>query len=174
MTHAALYILTLATLPSAHGIHGTERNWQLGTRRSVARGPRGPHTTPRPAAVVVSDFGAVGDGVADDTLALQRAINAARDGNATLRIHDGQYRITSFLDWGRWNGISVVGDGAGQWGTHGVSIWADGIDGTAHDFTGAAYGTVSGVSFTGSATGAMVLNGRTSDGGYVARVPIPV
>lgn len=35
-----------------------------------------------------------------------------------------------------------MGDGAGQWGTHGVSIWADGVNGTAHDFTGSAYGTL--------------------------------
>ena len=93
-------------------------------------------------AVYACDHGAIGDGVADDTIALQSAIDAARSSNGTLRLTDGQYRITSYLDWGEWTGISVVGDGAGQWGTHGVSIWADGVNGTAHDFTGSAYGTL--------------------------------
>ena len=68
---------------------------------------RQPKSLSERAPVLVADHGAVGDGVTDDTLALQSAINAARENNSTLRLHDGQYRITSFLDWGDWTGISV-------------------------------------------------------------------
>ncbi len=43
--------------------------------------------------VSVKDFGAVGDGVTDDTAAIQAAIDAAE----TVFLPDGQYRITSSL-----------------------------------------------------------------------------
>lgn len=43
----------------------------------------------------VKDFGAVGDGVADDTAAIQSAI----DNGNTLYFPEGTYKITSSLDW---------------------------------------------------------------------------
>lgn len=47
------------------------------------------------APINVKDFGAVGDGVADDTAALQAAINAAQ--NNKLILSQGVYKITSTL-----------------------------------------------------------------------------
>ncbi len=47
--------------------------------------------------VNVLDFGAVGDGVSDDTAALQAAINAAA-GKAPLFLPGGTYRVTAPLD----------------------------------------------------------------------------
>jgi hypothetical protein len=54
--------------------------------------------------VSVKDFGAVGDGTADDTAAIQAAIVAARSSLKTLLIPGGTYNITSSLtltgqDW---------------------------------------------------------------------------
>jgi len=68
--------------------------------------------------VSVKDFGAVGDGVADDTAALQAAINsvsnslsAGRSGGTTILMPAGTYRTTtSLLIDGR--NIEIMGDGA--------------------------------------------------------------
>lgn len=46
--------------------------------------------------VSVTDFGAVGDGVADDTMAIQRAIDFAKSGYEVL-VPAGSYRVTSTL-----------------------------------------------------------------------------
>ena len=119
---------------------------------------------------VVTDFGAVGDGQADDRDALQGAIDAARSQNKTLRFPAGTYRITKYLDWGLWEGISVKGQLPGSAGigkpTGVTKIFADNVEGTAHDFTASSYGIVQGIAFYGSATGAMVLNGKTLPRGY--------
>lgn len=123
-----------------------------------------------PSTVLATDFGALGDGVHDDTPGLQAAINHARNHSLVLRFPVGKYRITGYLDWGDWTGIAVHGaepSNAGISGGSGlVQIVADKIDGTAHDFTGCGYGYIEGIDFVGQCSGAMVLNGRTASGGY--------
>ena len=49
----------------------------------------------RPATVDVKTFGAVGDGVTDDTAAFQKAIAAAK--GKVIRVPAGRYLITDFL-----------------------------------------------------------------------------
>ena len=68
------------------------------------------------AAVNVLDFGAVGDGVADDTVAIQAALDAAAGGD--LYIPNGSYLVTDTLyvpagttvtgagGYSRWSGLS--------------------------------------------------------------------
>lgn len=60
------------------------------------------------------DFGAVGDNVADDTTALQNAINAALAQKRPLYIPPSDYKITAPLDM-RGDGLQVIG--ASPWFT---------------------------------------------------------
>jgi hypothetical protein len=73
--------------------------------------------------VSVTDFGAVGDGIADDTAAIQAALYAARgaDGTADGRVvfslyfpsmKGGFYRVTDTLVIDGTHGLVVYGDGA--------------------------------------------------------------
>lgn len=48
-------------------------------------------------SIRVKDYGAVGDGVTDDTEAIQAAINATSDNNKILYFEDGDYRCTDSL-----------------------------------------------------------------------------
>ncbi len=59
--------------------------------------------------ISVKDFGALGDGSTNDTVALQAAIVAAA--GATLYIPEGDYRYTTLTIAA---GMSIVGDGAGS------------------------------------------------------------
>lgn len=62
--------------------------------------------------VSVKDFGAVGDGVTDDTAAIQNAIAAiANQNGGTLYVPSGEYRITSTLNINYPN-IRIAGDGS--------------------------------------------------------------
>lgn len=59
----------------------------------------------------VRDYGAVGDGVNDDTAAIQAAINeAAARGGGEVRFHAGQFRISAQLSV-TTSGIRLVGEG---------------------------------------------------------------
>lgn len=61
------------------------------------------------ADLLVTQFGARGDGSADDTAAFEAAIAAAALSGRRLRIPPGRYRITRTLEINR--GIQLVGDG---------------------------------------------------------------
>lgn len=67
--------------------------------------------------VNVKDFGATGDGVTDDTAALQRCFDGLDDG-MTVWIPEGTYAVSSTLvlrhPKKRLLGVSLVGDGAGS------------------------------------------------------------
>ena len=78
---------------------------------AAAEGPApGPSSPPQ---ATVCDFGAVGDGRADDTQALQRAVDA-RTGD--VRLPRGVYRITRpvVIDLDRVGPTSVVGSGTAR------------------------------------------------------------
>lgn len=65
--------------------------------------------------VSVKDFGAVGDGVADDTAAIQAAVNAvlANTNGGTLFIPAGLYKLTSTINFTGSKWFKVYGEGRG-------------------------------------------------------------
>lgn len=60
----------------------------------------------------VKDYGAVGDGAADDTAAIQSAINAVGGQGGVVFIPPGDYRITSEITVAQ--GMMIVGPGTGH------------------------------------------------------------
>lgn len=58
--------------------------------------------------ISVKEFGAVGDGVADDTSPLISAISYAQKHNLAVYIPEGEYRQLEVVEW---SGIHVFGDG---------------------------------------------------------------
>ncbi|MCX4093219.1 glycoside hydrolase family 55 protein [Nocardia sp. alder85J] len=73
-------------------------------------GFRSPHVTDAPAARNVRDFGAVGDGKADDTAALAAAAAAAGDRPLVLYLPAGTYGVTRWPDLPDY--ATILGDGA--------------------------------------------------------------
>ena len=64
--------------------------------------------------VSVKDFGAVGDGVTDDTVAIQAAINSAvSTGNANIFVPAGTYVISSTINISNMRGVTFHGIGWG-------------------------------------------------------------
>lgn len=70
---------------------------------------RSPNVSDTPAARNVRDFGAVGDGAADDTAAIARAA-AVGDHPAVIYLPAGAYRVSSWPDLPDY--ATVVGDGS--------------------------------------------------------------
>lgn len=87
-------------------------------------GPNGmfqesPGATPRPISDVIAgiqisvkDFGAVGNGIADDTTAIQAAINRVVSlGGGRVWLDPGTYRISSPLTLSSATGVTIAGSG---------------------------------------------------------------
>lgn len=62
----------------------------------------------------VMDYGAVGDGIADDTAAIQAAINAGKASSVTVYMPTGIYKVTATLDLSGSGEVRLVGDGPGH------------------------------------------------------------
>jgi Pectate lyase superfamily protein len=76
----------------------------------VLRPPSLPPPTPLPGPVFnVSNFGAQGNGVSDDTAALQAALNVAVGSGGSVYAPAGTYLISSALSYG--GGFTLAGDG---------------------------------------------------------------
>src|SRR5213080_3577497 len=60
-------------------------------------------------ANVKTNYGAVGNGVTDDTAAIQKALNALGPGNPILYFPAGTYKITQTLSLGGKSGVGIIG-----------------------------------------------------------------
>lgn len=86
--------------------------------------------------VSVKDFGAVGDGVTDDTAAIQAAIDAITTTGGVVYVPAGIYNISSKISV--YSGITLQGDGAGMdWSLVGITPFAD-VPVTELNWTGGA------------------------------------
>jgi hypothetical protein len=71
--------------------------------------------------VSVMDFGAVGDGVADDTAEIQAAINSIGGSGGVVYFPTGRYKISSSLVIGpAYNGVTLAG-------ANGTSLWVPNV-----------------------------------------------
>lgn len=82
--------------------------------------------------VSVKDYGATGDGVTDDTVALQAAIDAvAATGGGSLFLPQGVYKTTATIDMDGSDGIRLLGDGSNL--SHGdLVVGSAGVVGEGH------------------------------------------
>lgn len=83
--------------------------------------------------VSVKDFGAVGDGVADDTVAIQAAVDAVKTNGGTVYFPTGKYKLNGVAGADSYkNGILINWPGnAGFYGSRlGVRLLGDGMGGS--------------------------------------------
>lgn len=85
----------------------------MGLRRSAFNQSSYDFWTNRYQVVNVKDYGAIGDGVHDDTAAFQAASHAtASQGGGTIYVPQGSYVVSSAISMAG-DGINVIGDGIG-------------------------------------------------------------
>lgn len=91
--------------------------------------------------------GAVGDGVADDTKALQRAIDdlGERGEASVLYLPAGHYRITRTLMFEAKRGVSIIGEDPGKTSI----VWGGETGGTMMLVNGAAYSQFTRITWNG-------------------------
>ena len=89
-------------------------------------------------------MGAVGDGVADDTVAIQKVLDDVQNGS-TVYLPPGMYRVTETLRIsGPLVGITVIGHGRET-----TLVWDGKPDGTLFADDGVAYSRFVGLQFDG-------------------------
>lgn len=124
-----------------------------------ADAPAQKSATDRPYARSVMEYGAVGDGIADDTAAVQRALNAANLSGSVLQFPAGLYRITSTLDVGMTSGRGLIIEGAG-----GRPIEASGFDEKKATTTFVWDGEEGGVLMLATGVSGLVIRDLSFDG----------
>ena len=78
----------------------------------------------------VRDFGAIGDGVQDDTDAIQRAVDSAQSG--TIFFPKGNYRVSRTIVLKRKHSLTLLGEGAFR----GSTLQSERADGNVIEFQG--------------------------------------
>ena len=114
-------------------------------------------------ANVKTNYGAVGDGVTDDTAAIQKALNALGPTNPTLYFPAGTYLITQTLNLAGQQYINVVGQDPAVT----AIIWGGSSGGTMLYINGVAYSRFDRLTFNGQGSaGVAVDQSWTGSGNY--------
>lgn len=109
MTATAPVLFATTTAPLDVNVAGVDA---LGPPLTVLVGPVPPPPTPvPPGAINVRDFGAKGDGLADDTAACQHALQSVQAGG-TLYFPAGVYKLSDQLKWNHPPQATIMGDGS--------------------------------------------------------------
>jgi Pectate lyase superfamily protein len=113
---------------------------------------------------VKTGYGAVGDGVHDDTNNIQSALSAAQNNSAVVYFPAGTYKITSTLAINNTTGIGMVGHSSADT----TLKWAGASGGTMFDVSGWNEGAVERLTFDGNNIAAFlhysVSNTQSSSG----------
>lgn len=130
--------------------------------------------TPKALAGAINpktDYGCVGDDVADDTTCLTNAITAAAlAGGQTIKLDAGTYRTSAKLTVP--GGVRIVGDGRDKTLIHGTAndVILDLVTGTGvHAFNGPS---IEDLGIRGSSSGASQIGIRADDALYVAHIKL--
>src|SRR5437763_15601030 len=114
-------------------------------------------------ANVKTNFGAVGDGVTDDTAAIQKALSALGPTNPTLYFPAGTYRISQTLTLAGQVYVNIIG----QDPSNTTILWAGSSGGTMLAFTGIAYSRFDRLTFNGQNNAAILVDQDwTGSGNY--------
>lgn len=104
--------------------------------------------------VSVKDFGAVGDGVNDDTAAIQAAVNATGTSGGTIYFPKGVYKVSSAIQINGRSNVRFVGVGiSGSWenSSYGTTIQATSSAIDVFEFTNYSYNcSVEGMQIVGA------------------------
>ena len=109
-----------------------------------------------------TQFGAIGDGIADDTKALQAAFDAAAkaDVNSTLYLPAGTYVITGTLTINYHLNVSIIGADPATT----IIKWGGARHGTMVQIDGTAYSKFNRITFNGNSTADIAVD-QSWDGG---------
>jgi hypothetical protein len=111
----------------------------------------------------VTSYGAVGDGVTDDTAAIQNAISALRPANPTIYFPAGTYLISGTLTLHAQQYVSIIGADPATT----TILWNGTSGGTMLLVDGVAYSRIDRLTFNGSGTaGVDVDQSNLSGTGY--------
>jgi Pectate lyase superfamily protein len=105
-------------------------------------------------ANVKTNYGAVGDGVTDDTAAIQKALNALGPTNPTLYFPAGTYRITGTLTLASQQYVNIIG----QDPSNTMIIWAGSSGGTMIVLNGMEYSRIDRLTFNGQGIAAILID----------------
>lgn len=112
------------------------------------------------APVSVSDFGAVGDGIANDSNSFQLALNYCKTNFFPLSVPAGTYLLNTSITVTSFAGIKIIGDGIN------ITKLKKTSAGDMLTLTNCSRGTISGIAFdgTGMSSGNCIVIDGTSSG----------
>jgi Pectate lyase superfamily protein len=105
-------------------------------------------------ANVKTNYGAVGDGVTDDTAAIQKALNALGPNNPTLYFPAGTYKITATLTLAGQQYVNIIG----QDPANTAIIWAGSAGGTMLYLNGNGESRFDRLTFNGQGNAAVAID----------------
>ena len=111
------------------------------------------------APVNVLDFGAVGDGVANDSAAFQAALDFCKANLLPLNAPAGTYLLNTSITVTSFAGLQIIGDGIN------ITKFKKTTTGNMFTLTNCSRGTISGIAFDGtgmSSGNGIVIDGTTS------------